>query len=304
MITLIILALKDTLKCASVSKNLVEALLEFDFKIKPERQSLMRYCFSPLASWPVLLTLIVFTFNPFRYYFSMTQFLGTEHFISLVLFGANGTGLFVFMFFLFAVCYFLPLTTFSVLAIAFLLGQGDVFIVVALMLLSLLMAIRPLKNLKFSRSLQAPVRRLWFAGSLLSFSSWALVTFSSFEIYTSLKGAGYFAGTMFQNRLEFFTLVYFGYAITEHLILGFWGHFTYLRLSQNSQIEAQFSSAALLKTGLVSKSLKLSLKDFIKNRKATQPLYAENDLDLLPNRIVEIHRLQEKFLQEAETSLR
>lgn len=295
--------LKLTLKSFSIMKNQHEALVTLDFDKSQRRESLMRLCFSPLAAWPLLLVLLFFIINPLRYHFSLTAMLGMENRLVQTLLGTDWLYAAIFSGAVFVISYFTRKELILVGFVGFLISQGDMHLFLGLSLLACIILARILTNFRWIRLLESYSKGVWLVTCGISFITWALAVHFSFELYRSLLQGGYFSQSMYANRLETFILAVSLYYGLELAILSVWGHFYTQKNPEPSEFAIKYSSAHILKKLLLSKSFKEDLKDQVIVIKNNQRVFENADLDLLPKRLVELHRKEETFLTTALSSL-
>lgn len=295
--------LKLTLKSFSILKNQHQALVTLDFDRNQSREALMRLCFSPLAAWPLVLVLVFLIINPMRYHFSINQVLGMENWLVLTLFGADWLYAAVLTAAVFLISFFTRKEFLMISVLGFLIAQGDIHLFLALAMLATIVLSRILINLRWIRFLESYAKNVWVVTSLLSFISWALAVHLSFELYRYLLQAGFFSQSMHANRLEFFILAVCLYYGLEFLTLSIWGHFYIQKNPEPSQLAIKYSSSAILTKLSLGKAFKDDLRDQIIVVKNNQRVYENADLDLLPKRLVDLHRKEESFLTKALSAL-
>lgn len=295
--------IKSTITSFSILKSQHQALVSFDFDRLNQRQALMRICFSALSAWPVLLALLFFMINPLRYHFSLTQMLGMENVIVQALLGTDWLYAGIVASLFFTLSYFTRKEFLIVILIGYLVSQGDLHLFLAFVLLSCTLLARVLTNLRWLRFLESYTRTVWMIASLLSFAAWAVATHFSFEFYKSLLQLGYFSQSMYANRLEVFILVCGLYYGLELFVLSCWGHFFMQRQREPSDFSVKYSTARVLKKLSLGSAFKTMVKTQIETINMAKPSYAQSDLDLLPKRLVDLHRKEETFLTTALTDL-
>lgn len=295
--------LKLTLKSCSILKNQHEALVTLDFDKNQRREALMRFCFSPLAAWPLLAVLLLFIVNPLRYHFSLTQMLGMENVIVQTLFGMDWLYASILMALVFAVSFVTRKELIILGIVGFLISQGDMHLLIGLSLVACTILARILTNLRWIRSLESFSKGVWVVTGLIGFIVWAATVHLSFEFYNALLRAGYFSQSMFANRLEFFILVVCMYYGFELIVLSVWGHFYTMKNPEPSDFSIKYSTSLLLNKLSLGSSFKEDLKDQVIVIKNNQRVYENADLDLLPKRLVELHRKEESFLTKALSAL-
>ncbi|AZZ35765.1 hypothetical protein CIK05_02760 [Bdellovibrio sp. qaytius] len=295
--------LKLTLKSFSILKNQHQALVTLDFDKNQRREALMRLCFSPLAAWPLLLVLLFLIINPLRYNLSLTNMLGMENILVQTFFGMDWLYAAILCLFVFAVSFYTRKESLMIAMVGFFISQGDMHLLMGLSLLACIVLARLLTNLRWVRSLESHTKSVWLVTSILSFISWALAVHLSFQMYNYLLQAGFFSQSMYANRLEFFILVVCLYYGLELIVLSVWGHFYTLKNPEPSEFTIKYSSSRLLKKLTLGYRFKDDLKDQIIVIKNNQRVYENADLDLLPKRLVELHRKEESFLTTALSAL-
>jgi hypothetical protein len=295
--------LKLTLKSFSIIKNQHEALVTLDFDKSQRREALMRLCFSVMAAWPLFVVLLLFFVNPLRYHFSLTAMLGMDNLIVRTLLGTDLLYAAVLSGLVFVISYFSRKEFLLIGMVGFLVSQGDMHVFLGLLLLACIVLARIFTNLRWVRSLESYSKTIWLITSSISFLTWAIAVHFSFELYRSLLQAGYFSQSMYANRLELFILVVALYYGLELLILSAWGHFYTQKNPEPSDFSIQYSTSLILKKLSLSKSFKEELKSQVIVTKNNQRVFDNADLDLLPKRLVELHRKEETFLTTALSSL-
>jgi hypothetical protein len=295
--------IKRTLKSFSIIKSQHEALVSFDFEKTGQREALMRICFSPLAAWPVLIALLVFWINPYRYQISMTSTFGMENFLVQALFGTDWLYAGILAALFFAISFFTRQELLLVSLVGYLLSQGDLHLFLALILLGCIVLARIFTNFRWVRFLESYTRTIWMMACCLSLMAWAIAMHVSLEAYKTLFHAGYFSQSMHANRLEAFILAAGLYYGLELFILAAWGHFFMRKQREPSEFLVKYSSARVLRKLSLSRAFKTALKEKIETISKTKPHYQKTDLDLLPKRLVDLHRKEDSFLTTAITDL-
>ncbi len=295
--------LKLTLKSFSILKNQHQALVTLDFDKTQRREALMRLCFSPLAAWPLVLVLVFFIINPLRYHFSLSQRLGMDNVFVQALFGMDWLLAVALAAIVFTISYFSRKEFMLIAIVGFLISQGDMNLFVGLMLLACIILARILLNLRWVRFLESYSKSAWFVTCSLSFLVWAGAVHMSFELYKYLLQQGFFSQSMYANRLEFFILALCLYYGLELVVLSVWGHFYTQKKSDPSDYAIKYSSSRLLNKLSLGKAFKEDLKDQVIVFKNNQRVYENADLDLLPKRLVELHRKEDSFLTTALSAL-
>lgn len=303
MISMVFEQFKLTLKSFSIVKNQHEALVTLDFDRAARREALMRLCFSPAAAWLLLLVLLFFIINPLRHHFSLTAMLGLENLVVQTLLGTDWLYAAILSGMVFVISYFTRKELLLIGVVGFLISQGDMHLFLGLLLLAGIILARIFLNLRWVRFLESYSKGVWFVTCGISFVTWAFAVHFSFELYRSLLQAGYFAQSMYANRLEAFILAVCLYYGLELAALSVWGHFYTQKNPEPSEFAVKYSSARILKKLSLSKSFKEDLKAQVIVTKNNQRVFENADLDLLPKRLVELHRKEETFLTTALSSL-
>lgn len=295
--------LKLTLRSFSIIKNQHEALVTLDFDKSKRREALMRLCFSALAAWPLFLVLLSLIINPIRFHFSLTARLQMDNPIVQTLFGADWLYTAVLSLIVFCASYFTRKEFFLIGITGYFVSQGDMHLYVSLVLLSSIILARVFINLRWARSLESYTKTIWLTISGLSFLTWAAATHFSFELYRFLLQAGYFSQSMHANRIETFILAVVLYYGLELVMLSVWGHFYTKKNPEPTDFAVQYSTSRLLKKLSLGQSFRDELKSQVVVIKNNQRVFDHADLDLLPKRLVELHRKEETFLTTALSSL-
>lgn len=303
MTSMVFEQLKLTLKSFSVLKNQHEALVTLDFDKSQRREALMRLCFSPMAAWLLVVVLLLFIISPLRYHFSLTAMLGLENVVVQTLLGTDWLYAAILSGVVFVISYFTRKELLLIGIVGFLISQGDMHLFLGLLLLACIVLARVLLNVRWIRFLESYSKGAWFVTCGISFITWALAVHFSFEIYRTLLQGGFFAQSMYANRMEMFILAVCLYYGLELTVLSVWGHFYTQKNPEPSEFAIKYSSARILKKLSLSKSFKEDLKDQVIVTKNNQRVYENADLDLLPKRLVELHRKEETFLTTALSSL-
>lgn len=292
-----------TLKTFSIIKNQHQALVTLDFDKDKRREALMRLCFSNLAAWPLILVLLLFIINPLRYHFSLTQKLGLDNVFVQTLFGTDWLYASILITSVFVIAFLTRKELLLIGLVGFFVSQGDMHLLIALSLLACIILARVLINLRWIRFLESFTKSVWMVTGFLGFVSWALAVHLSFEFYNWLLKSGFFSQSMFANRLEFFIVIVCVYYGLDLLVMSVWGHFYNKKNADPSQFNVKYSSSLILKKLSLGQTFKDNLKDQITSIKNSKPVYENADLDLLPTRLVKLHRKEESFLTKALSAL-
>lgn len=294
-----------TLKIFSIQKNQQTGLVGFDFFANQQRQYLMRICFAPLSSWILMLGLLILFLNPFRYHFSLSQTLGLEHPVILVLFDFNLMSSILFLLAVFVAAFWAKKEFLFLFTLGYFLSQGDININLVTLALIMVFLARSLSNFRYLRYLKGLPKLTWKFVAILTFLSHAVSIYIVLHLLRFFSLNGYFSSTMYVNRFEFYVLAVVIFYFTEIVFLAFWGHFSYAKLlvAEPTKFLVKYSTAEVLRFMSLGRYFKDQLLKEIAEIISRKGQRSSADLDLLPKRIVELHLQEESFLNKAKSEL-
>jgi len=296
----------ETLKIPSIIKNQLYGLIQFDFFTKERRSQLMRMCFAPLSCWLLFVSFGALYLNPLRYHFSISQMLGINHPIIHILFDSSLVSSIVLIILNLLVSFFLKKEFLLLFLYCFLIAQGDIHINLAVLIICFIFLGRSLYNFKYLRVLEGLSRTTWKYLSVVTFLSHALSIYISINLLRYYSFNGYFRESMYANRFEFYVLAVGIFYGTEILFLALWGHFYNKRILENNEsigYLVKYSTVRLLTGIKISLPMKNRLLNEVERIQLEKSRYSSSDLDLLPRRIVDLHRKEESFLNTAQSAL-
>lgn len=301
MLKLVWTQLKLVLKGCSIRTSQHESLVTLDFVKEEKRSALIRLCFSVFAAWPLFIAFLIFYINPFRYQFTLIRFFGIENFLTQSLFELNYASVAMITGIFFIVNFLLQFEFLFLGLLGFLVSQGDMHIVLALICVAVVFAGRILDHFRWVKFLESFTKIVWIIFTFFSFLAWALAVHFSFQIYNYLVMNQYFSASMYANRFECFVLIVALYYTIELMILAIWGHFYSMKLAV--KFVTYYSTAKILKKLSLSSTFKSQLKETVLKVQSEKVRYEPQDLDLLPKRIKDLHQHEESLLQKAISDL-
>ena len=297
---LVVNQVRIVLKKTFVGRVQREALVGVDFGLIDERSGIMQLCFSVLNRWWLFVLIGLLMISPVKNIFSIHQLWGPESSLVAFLFDEK-----ILIPFIVAalIATLIPATFFWILFVFIIQSQGDVHVVISLAALSGLLFAEARKGLKKSLDLQGRIRQiaLWY----YSFSIVAVIVsgYLEFQLYYSLKWAGYFNGSIFENRLEFLALGLFINCGLQFLFVSTWGHFYTRRVVDPSVWNLKYSSAVLISHWMLSADFKQDLNPVIKAKIKEKESLGLTDVKGLPRKLVEMNEEENTFLQLAQHQL-
>jgi hypothetical protein len=243
---------------------------------------------------------------PFRYQLSIAQHFGLEHPIVQVLFDAHLSSSILLLASFFVMAFFFKREFILLFIIGVLVAQGDIHINLATLSVGFIFLGRSLHNFNYLRYLEGHAKLTWKFLSIVTLIAHSIGVYISINFLRYIALNGYFNVSMYANRYEFYVLVVALYYAFELAFLSFWGHFYYIRLVRNiepTQFLVKYSTVHLINEFPLSNVLKNELRAELELIESQRVKYEISDLDLLPKRIVDLHRKEESFLNLAKSAL-
>lgn len=285
---------KYVMKLFSSEKAEHQALLSYDFKMSDFKTSLMRLCFSPLASWPIFVFALILFLNPLRYQHQI--FTHIPSLIQFVYAPNWAAGLAIGI-----VCsYFLGLINIPIALVLYFISQGDMHVVLGASILVGVFFGRPLKYLKLTVNLEGKVKSVVIYYALLQILSVVVGAAIVAQVYQFMYYTGYFSQTVFGYRLEYCVLLLLIMFAVQLAVHSIWGHFYSRRPDEPSRVNTFYSTSQILKKLFYSKSFAEELR--------TQALAKHTELSLqlkdpsvsyLPRNILQIAEAEKSYLETA-----
>jgi len=307
MLNLILQQLKYVLLHIKITPIQISGLIGFDLSEENRRSYLMRMCFAPVTSVYVFLVLLILYFNPIKFHYTLTQGLGIDHLLVRILFGENlwTTSLLVVLFFALSIFTHVEVLWISLLGL--LQSQGDIHIELSILCLCAVFYGRSIRNFSYINKAEGLTNMTWKFLSGVTFFAHSVSVYIVINLLRYLVQNGYFSATMYVNRFEFFAMVIFIFYFTELVMLSVWGHFFYQKLSQIQNISrylVRYSCYKFLQKFKLEQSEKMVLLQFIEKKLESKQNWQESDLDLMPKRVIDLHKQEEYYLKQVISALR
>lgn len=295
---MVIQNMMTVLKKIFVQRTQLEALIGMDFGLTERRAGLMQLCFSILNRWWFLLVIGLIVVNPIKG--SVHQIWGVDSSLVNMMFDEKILIPFIIGA---VVATVIPLPLVWLACVFILQAQGDVHLVFSLALMAGIFFAEIRKGLKKALLLQGQVRRysLWFYG--LSLISYIAAGYLQFNLFYYLKWAGFFNGSMTENRYEFLTLSWISYSVIQITVVSVWGHFYSKRTEEPNVWNLKYSSATLISNWLLSASFKQDLKLVVQSKLKEKEAVKVEETKGFPRKLLEMHEEEKTFLQYAEHQL-
>ncbi len=299
-------AVLSQFKKTSPLRSVEEGLVNFDFQLKPEQQSLMQICFSPLAGWLSVIIMLVALFSPFRYQFTLVQFLGFDHSVILFLMQSSLRAECITFIVFLIIGRVVRFEFVGILILAWLLGNGDIHIVLAQSaLLGILFSQVRFQVTWFGKTKGAVKKVIqWIV--TLQMLAFVVFIFLSWWLLANIRASGLFDHSMRAYRLEYLILAYLLYQLLVLTALGLWGHFYFRRKPDPSVWNLKYSSVLLLPQFYLSSSFQklfeAKVTDLYSQRlkqdaelKSDDPAYK-----IIPHKLREMQKQETEFLTLAK----
>lgn len=299
-------ALTSQFKKTSPLRSIEEGLVNFDFQLKPEKQSLMQICFSPVAGWLSVVIMLVALFSPFRYQFTLVQFLGFDHSIILFLMQSSLRAeciTFVVFLILARVVRFEFL---GILILAWLLGNGDIHIVLAQSGLLGILFSQIRSQLTWLGKTEGAVKKVIQWTVILQFVAFFIFVFLSWLLLANVRASGLFDQSMRSYRLEYLILAYLIYQLLVFTILSVWGHFYSRRKPDPSVWSLKYSSVLIMPQFFLSTTFQNLFEAkvnelFVQRQKQDADLKSDDPaFKIIPHKLREMQKQETEFLTLAK----
>lgn len=239
----ILFALKEVFLSYTPSRSFIEAMMKYDFKIGEAKTSIMQLCFSNLASWPLVIILLVIGLDPFKVSFSLVNLLSFEN--PVVLFLLDGRQLNMVMFFL--LFYFLEWIIrkeYILIAIVFyFLNRGELHIHLATAAVLAVYLSRINYLWWLSVDSESETKKIWKAAGILQFVSWLIVSVTAIGALDYIQINGLFSQKGHLSRFNFLCVTILLYHACSHLFLSLWGHFYFQKKLEPTKLPTHYSTA-------------------------------------------------------------
>lgn len=306
MISTIKQAVVSQFKKTNPLRSIEEGLVSFDFQIQTPQQSLMQICFSPLACWLSVLLILVAMFSPFRYQFTLVQFLGFENQIILFLMQSSFRAECITFIVFFVIGRLVRFDFIAIFILAWLLGNGDIHIVLAQAGLLGILFSQIRWQLGWFGQTQGAVKKVIQWITLLQFVGFFVFVFLSWIMLANVRASGLFDQSMRAYRLEYLLLAYVLYQMLLFGILSVWGHF-YVRLKQDPSVwNLKYSIVMLIPRFFLSspfqKVFEAKVRDLYSERLKQEAQFSPDDpaYKIIPHKLREMQKQETEFLTLAK----
>lgn len=306
MISTIKQAILSQFKKTSPLRSIEEGLVKFDFQIQTQQQSLMQICFSPLASWLSALLMLIAMFSPFRYDFTLVKVLGFDHSIILFLMQSSFRAeciIFIVAFFLGRVVRF---DFIAIFILAWLLGNGDIHIVLAQAGLLGILFSQIRWQLTWYGQTQGVVKKVINWIILLQFVGFFIFIPLSWLMLANVRASGLFDQSMRAYRLEYLLVAYLVYQALIFSILGIWGHF-YIRIKPDPSVwNLKYSVVMLMPRFFLNSSFQkvfeAKVRELWIERQKNESNLSPDDpvFKIIPHKLREMQKQETEFLTLAK----
>lgn len=252
-------ALKEVFLSYSPARSLIEAMMKYDFKIGEARVNLMQLCFSNLASWPLILILVLIFFDPTKASWSLVGYLSFEN--PLVLFLLDGRPLNMLALFLlfFALEWILKKEYILIAIIIYLVNRSEFHIHLATTSILAVYLSRLLYLWSFKADHESETRKIWKSVCILQLLAWGLVSLSALRALDYIQVNFLFNEATNLSRFNFLCIMILLYHMLSHLFLSFWGHFYFGQKLEPSKLPVYYSTKNWASHFKISKRFKSTL---------------------------------------------
>ncbi len=290
--------IKKVMKSFFAQRAEHEALLSYDFKLDDFKNSLIRLCFSPLANWPLVVIMIIFYFNPFRYQFQILShvagslsFIYSPHWQIGISFGIFCS-------------YFLGLINIPLAVALYLISQGEVHTVIAASMIVGVFMGRSLKYFKLTVKTKGETNKILIYFNILQILSLCVATAINLYIYQYLTVIGVFSQSLFSYRLEFVSLSLIDIYATQLTFNLIWGHFYSRKFNEPSDIQIHYSTAQILPKLSLGSKIQEDLKQQVATKEGElKTQLADPSTSYLPRTILQCAQEEKAFLDLAQKYL-
>lgn len=258
-------ALKEVILALSPTRSFYEAMMKFDFKIDPPRQTLMQLCFSQLASWPLCLCFIFIYFDPFLSSISLQQvlqkFLGPENSISFYLLDGHSQNMLVFFIGFFILEWVVRHEQVLLIIVLWLVKRSDLHFHLGVAALFGIYLSRCCYLWWFAVDLQSLTKHIWLRVTSILLLSWILTSAVGLYLLEWLHLNHFFSASVAENRFEFLVLIWVIWTVTSHVLLSVWGHFYFKKEKEPTDLPQYYSTASWILRFNMSFSLKKKMRE-------------------------------------------
>lgn len=250
--------------------NSMQAMQKIDFKIGLLRKNLVHMGLSPLASWPVLLLMVIFYFDPTRYLWSI------QGLLAKIFLEGNAVGLWLFEtsllhllfvgFVFFLLEWFFRVEFILVGLVLLLQSHADVHVLFSVAAVFGIYLAQTSYLWWFYIELKSQVRKLWNSFSLVLYISWLFSFIASIGFYIFLKQWGYFSFSIYANRYEFLVISLLCIYVVRLFFTMIWGHFIYLKLNQDGSNPDKIKISYSTTTWILRYKMSLATKKLLKEQ--------------------------------------
>lgn len=264
----VISAITSVLKTFSASRAMMESMMAIDFKMDELRDALMRMSFASLASWPVVLMLIYFCFDPTRSIWSLQGFLSKiDSQVGLWLYEVSIGSLTIVFLFFFLIEWFLRKEYWLVFIILFLQSRSDIHLTFSLVAFLAIYFSQSCYLWWFHIELKSVTLKRWLGLTNGLYISWLISTCLTLAGYFYLQKKGYFSFSITANRYEFLFLSIFLFYFLRFFVSSIWGHFYYQKWISTklepTDLQIHYSTTTWLLRFKMQRKFKALLKEKI-----------------------------------------
>lgn len=235
-------AIKDTMLAYTPARSQLEGLMKYDFKIGDARTNLMQTCFSQMAAWPLIFIILAIHFDPFKYSWSIMQFVSFDNPVILFLLDGRLVPM-ITLFVIFFVLEWLLRKEYILLALIFyFLSRGELHIHLATSATLAVFLARISYLWWLSADVESQTKKIWKAVSILQFVAWIISAICILNALDYAQINFLFNGPNF-SRFDFLWIAVMLYLVCSHVFLCFWGHFHFKKTVEPSYLPTYFSTA-------------------------------------------------------------
>lgn len=302
----ILFALKEVFLSYIPSRSFIEAMMKYDFKIGDAKTSLMQLCFSNLASWPLVIILLVIGLDPFKVSFSLVNLLSFENPMVLFLLDGHLPNMLIF-FLLFYFLEWIVRKEYILIAIVFyFLNRSELHVHLATVAVLAIYLSRINYLWWLSVDSESETKKIWKSISLLQFVAWIFIVTTAIGALDYIQVNNLFSQYGSLSRFNFLCVTILLYHACSHLFLSLWGHFYFQKKLEPTRLPTYYSTAnwilrfnmSYYLQSLLKSQISKQLNTHLESEKQFQELKVQNKA-LVRFSVEEVLKKEIAYLKEA-----
>lgn len=308
-------ALKAVFFSYSPRVSFIESALKIDFKMGDRRTNIMQMCFSPLASWLLMVILLALYFNHLKSYFLLTSILNFNNPVLFALLDGRTPMMLAFFIAFTAIGWIIKYEYLLVGITFFLVSRQEVHINLALAMLMGIYLGQLLRDYRLVSWCESNIKVLWSSATKLRLLAWLITSVLALNALDYISINFLFSAEF--DRFRFLAVIVLLYNAFAQVLLSLWGHFYFMsedKKKEPTDYNINFSTVHWLKLISIRKFFLVKLlsevgvQKTVNNQSIEQYnelliLRNEKGLGLSVNSIKKILDKQRSYLEEAQILL-